>query len=948
MSAPKTEGDAGATELGEDAASAEAEWHAKPDEEILESLETDRDGLSVEEAARRLEEYGPNQIRKGEEVSPLSILVSQFQDFLIYLLVLAALLSLAVGLLPGSKPNYVDAALIFAILLANGIFGFVQDYRAEQSMAALRDLSSPNATGVRDGEKRVIDATEVVPGDVLAIEQGDAIPADARLLSVTNLQTNEAALTGESASVAKTSEPIETETPLAERENMVYMNTSAVRGRGRAVVVETGMETEVGSIATQIQEAEEEKTPFQEEVDDLGRRIGIGVLGLIALITVTQFTVTSAAPIAILLTGVTLAVAAVPEGLPAVVTLTLAMGSRKMLERNALVRRLPVVESLGAVDTIVTDKTGTLTESTMTVTRMASGRDVVEVSGSGLDPEGDFTRDGDEIDPQELAPLLRCGAVCNNAEPAPEDTDDAFIGDPTEVALLVSAAKAGIEADHERLAEVPFSSERKLMTVVTGDAEPALPGDEQEANLTDQPVAYAKGAPEVVLDRCDRVVADGEVVELTEDRRAEILDRNHEFAGDALRVLGFATNRGVDPDADEEALESGLIFLGLQGMIDPPRPEVAGAVADCRRAGIRVVMATGDNRTTATAIGEQIGFHSEGAMTGQEVDDLPDEELAARVEDIEVFARVNPAHKVQILEALQDNGHDVAMTGDGVNDAPALRNADVGIAMGQRGTDVAQEASDMVLQDDNFRTIRDAVAEGRGIFDNIRKFVNYLLSANAGEVIVVFLGVLLGTVLFPDVFATGAGMTETANGASAKEALVLTPVMLLWINMVTDGLPALALGADPKAPGIMDRPPRASDESVISSRMILSIGSIGLAMTVTGLGLFFYALSRTGDLLVAQTLLFTFLVTVEMVRIQVIRRRYEQSIRSNPWLVVAIGTSLLLQLGVLYTPAAGLFDLVPVSRTGWFWIGIAFLGFVVLSLLVETVVDRFQADPARP
>jgi Ca2+-transporting ATPase len=908
-----------------DAGTSADDWHSRSGEEVLSALDSSADGLSASTAQERLESYGANEIRRGEAVSPVEIFVAQFQDFLIYLLFLAALLSILVGFLPGAEPNYVDAGLIFAILVANGVFGFVQDYRAEKSMEALRELSSPDATVLRDGEKRTVDSTALVPGDVIFLEQGDAVPADARLLSVTNLQTNEAALTGESASVAKTDEPLAADAPLAERENMVFMNTTVVRGRGQAVVVETGMETEVGSIATQIQAAEEEKTPFQEEVDDLGRRIGFGILALIVLIAITQFTVTRAAPIAIFLTAVTLAVAAVPEGLPAVVTLTLAMGSRKMLRRNALVRRLPVVESLGSVDVIVTDKTGTLTESTMTVTRLYYEGDRFDVSGSGLEPDGEFSRDGDPVDAANLDPLLRCGALCNNAEPAPDDADREYYGDPTEVAVLVSAAKAGIEPSDDRRHEIPFSSDRRRMTVVVGE--------------DDGPTAYMKGAPEVVLEHCDRIrTADG-VAELTDERREAVLDATHAFADDALRVLGFAMKEEADPDAAEDDLESGMVFLGLQGMIDPPRAEVSGAVGDCRDAGIRVVMVTGDNIATAKAVGAEVGFDPEGAMTGAEVEELSAAELSDRVEEVEIFARVAPDHKVRILEALQDNGHDVAMTGDGVNDAPALRNADVGISMGVRGTDVAKEASDMVLQDDNFVTIRDAIAEGRGIFDNIRKFVNYLLSANAGEVLVVFLGVLLGTALFPELFAGAGG--EAVEGA---EALVLTPVMLLWINMVTDGLPALALGVDPKADNIMDRPPRPADESVIDRRMLASILAIGLVMTATGLAVFFYTLQATGRLVLAQSVLFTFLVTVEMVRIQLIRGRYDQSLRSNRWLIGAIAASLALQLAVLYTPIAGLFDVVGPGLWSWGVIGVGFAAFLALGSLAERLLDRTVDD----
>jgi Ca2+-transporting ATPase len=900
--------------LEEERETGETDWHALPVDRVLAELDATEDGLSRTEAERRLEEYGPNEIRQGEEVSPVEIFVSQFQDFLIYILIFAAALSLAVGFLPGEEPNYVDAGLIVLILLGNGIFGFLQDYRAEKAMERLRELSSPSATVIRDGEKRTVEATKLVPGDVIVIEQGDAIPADARLVEVTNLETMEAPLTGESATVTKGVEPLDAGTPLAERSSMVYMNTDAVKGRGRAVVVETGMDTEVGGIATQIQEAEEGQTPFQAEVDELGRRIGYGIMGLIVLVVVVQYLFTEASTIAVLLTAVTLAVAAVPEGLPAVVTLTLALGSQRMIEKNALVRRLPVVESLGSVDVILTDKTGTLTENQMTVRRVAVGDDVYEVTGAGLEPEGEFRRDGEAVDPDALAPVLRCGALCNNAEKAPESEDREYFGDPTEVALVVSATKAGIDRDVDRVREIPFSSDRKRMTVVV----------EEDGERT----AYMKGAPETVLERCESVLVDGEVRELTDEKRQEILDRNEAFAADALRVLGFATRDVADPDADEEALERGLVFLGLQGMIDPPREEVDRAVADCRDAGIRVVMVTGDNLETAKAIGAEIGFDPEGAMTGSEVEELSDEELRKAVEDVDVFARVAPDHKVRVLEALQANEHRVAMTGDGVNDAPGVRNADVGIAMGIRGTDVTKEASDMVLQDDNFVTIRDAIAEGRGIFDNIRKFVNLLLSANAGEVLTVFVGVLVGSALFPDLFA------------AQSEALILTPVMLLWINLVTDGLPALALGVDPKAPDVLDREPRGSDETVLDRRVVASVLTIGATLTVAGLAVFFESLSSFESLIVAQTLLFTFFVVSEMGIIQVIRRRFGQSPFSNRWLVGAVATSLLLQLLLLYTPVADLFGVYPVGVAGWTSIAVAVLVVLAANYGLSLAYDR--------
>jgi Ca2+-transporting ATPase len=944
------------------------DWHAEPPGEVYDALDTDEEGLSEDEAKRRYEEYGPNEIRGEREVSALALFVAQFRNWLTYLLVVAALLSLAVGFLPGQTPEYAEAALIFAILLANGLFGFAQDYRTEQSIQALRSLSTPDATVLRDGEKRTVDATEVVPGDVFFVAQGDVIPADGRLIQAESLGADESALTGESASVSKSVEAVEPDAPPADREGMVFMNTHAVAGRGAAVAVATGMDTEVGAIAEQLGTTEEPPTPFQEEVDALGRRIAGLTLGIIAFVAVVQLLFTGASPISVLLIAVTLAVAAVPEGLPAVVTLTLALGSRRLLRKDALVRRLPVVESLGAVDVIVTDKTGTLTENEMTVRRAYAGGETLGLplgereregpgerarDGTGRDGHGqsptqartDGSPDVDRSTAPELVALLRTGAICNDAERVGKgsradrsEVGDEYRGDPTEVALVRAADDAGVSWHRERLREIPFSAERKRMTVVTEESADdgvsvnenvngSESGIENVAASESEPTAYLKGAPEVVLERCDSILEDGEAVSLTDERRTEILDANREFAGGALRVLGFARRVGVDPDAPDEELETGLTFVGLLGLMDPPRPEVADAVADCRRAGIRTVMATGDNVETAKAIGAELGFDPEGALTGPEVEALAEGELAERVEDVEVFARVSPTHKVEILRALQDNDHTVAMTGDGVNDAPALKRADVGVAMGQRGTDVARTASDVVLRDDNFTTIRDAVAEGRGVFDNVRKFVNYLLSANAGEVLVVFVGALLGAALFPETFA------------GTEEAVVLTPVMLLWVNLVTDGLPALALGADPKSENVLERPPRDADERVVNRRVMASVGAIGVLMTVTGLALFFHGVAEA-TLVVAQSVLFTFLVAIEMVRIQLIRSRYDLSVLSNRWLLAAIGVTLALQLGILYTPIRTAFGVVALGAAEWSWIAAGFAAFVALALGVRATLGR--------
>ncbi|QGN06202.1 cation-transporting P-type ATPase [Halorhabdus sp. CBA1104] len=889
----------------------ETAWHSQPGADVLDAVNSGPDGLSEAEASRRRDEYGPNEIRDDEEISPLAIFVDQFRDVLIYLLIFAMLISLGVGLLPGHEPEYIDAALIGLILLANGIFGFVQDYQAEKSIEALKDLSTPDATVIREGERHVVDSSEVVPGDVIVVEGGDAIPADARLIETASLETDESALTGESAQVTKDIAPTDEDAPIAERTGMVYMNTSAVRGRGRAVVTETGMDTEVGAIAEQLSETEDTQTPFQKEVDRLGRTIGLGIMAIIVLVGIIQLLFTGAGPISTLLVAITLAVAAVPEGLPAVVTLTLALGSRRLLDDNALVRRLPVVESLGSVDVILTDKTGTLTEDEMTVRRLYTDGREYDVTGTGTTPTGEFERDGQAVDTEPLEAILRCGTVCNNAERAPAEEEEAFFGDPTEVALKVAAEKAGIESTGERVREVPFSSARKRMTVVTDDE-----------------TAYMKGAPEIVLERCDRIREGGEVVELTDERRQEILDRNQSFATDALRVLGFAEKSGADPEAEADEIESGMVFLGLQGMIDPARAEVPDAVADCRSAGIDVIMVTGDNRETAIAIGEEVGFDPAGAMTGTEVETLSDEELSEAVEDVELFARMAPDQKVRVLEAVLENDHNVAMTGDGVNDAPALKRADVGVSMGERGTDVAQQSSDMVLLDDNFASIRDAVAEGRGVFDNIRKFVNFLLSANAGEVLAVFFGVLIGSALFPSQFA------------SESQALILTPVMLLWINLVTDGLPALALGVDPKTDGIMERPPRGADEPVINRHSLVLIVAFGLIYAAIGLPLFFHGLSVSDDLVVAQTLLFTFIVIGEIIQAQILRWPYGLSLFSNKWLVGALASSIVLHLGVLYTPVNTFFSVEPLGWTHWLWMTAAVGAFTMLGTALVLGLDR--------
>lgn len=858
------------------------DWHSKTSEEVFDRLDSSREGLERQEAGDRLQEYGENTIDTGDETSALEILLDQFKDNLIYLLIIAVILSLGIGLLPGHSPEYTEGGVIFLILIVNGLFGFYQDFKAEKAIEALEKLSTPEATVIRDGNRTEIDSTEVVPGDIIHLEQGDAVPADARVIEAEYLHTDEASLTGESSNVQKRDEVLDEDTPLAERSNTVFMNTHVVKGRGKAVVTDTGLDTEVGDIAEEIESAGDKETPFQREVDEMGRKLGYLISAIIAFVAVFQFALTGAAPITILLMAISLVVAAIPESLPAIVTLSLALGSRRMLEKNALVRRLPVVEALGSVNAIVTDKTGTLTEGTMTVRKLYYQDEEFDVTGIGTSTDGRFEKDGHETNQDYLRPLLECGYYCNNAEKASKGEDKDFFGEPTEVALKVSALKAGINDEPGRLRSIPFSSDRKRMTVITEDEN-----------------AYMKGAPEIVIERCDRIMIDGAVKELTDERKQEILDRNDEFAGEALRVLGFARKDVEDSEAPDEEVEDDMVFLGLQGMIDPPREEVKDAVDDCRDAGIKLVMATGDNIETAKAVGESLGFSPENATRGAEIENMNEEELMDRVKEAEIFARVSPHHKVRILEALQAQDMNVAMTGDGVNDAPALKNSDVGVSMGQRGTDVAKKSSDMVLQDDNFVTIRDAIAEGRGIFDNIRKVVNYLLSTNAVEVSLVFFGTIIGGLFYPEHF-------------TGSDSVVLTALMILWVNFATDVPPSIAMAKDKNVPGIMDREPRGQEDPIIDRRILASVavtGPLGAAILLPS----FFIYLGAESILLPQTVLFTALALFEIVMIQMIRDSYDLKVLDNKYLVLGVLLAFIAQLIVLYTPINKAFGTVPLT-----------------------------------
>ena len=893
-------------------------WNSISEDDVFSRLGTNKEGLSSDEAEEKLEEEGENRIEDQESESALSILLSQFNDNLIYLLMAAGLLSLGIGLLEGHSPEYREATIIFLILFANAFFGFRQDYKAEKSIQALKEMSTPDATVMRDGRKMEVDSTEIVPGDIIYLEQGDAVPADARLLEVESLATDESALTGESQKVSKKVGKTDEDSAVAEQSNMAFMNTHVVKGRGKAVVVDTGMDTQVGDIAEELEEADSGQTPFQEEVDVLGKKIGYLVIGIVTITALIQAHFTGAGPLTVIIIAIGLSVAAIPESLPAIVTLTLALGSRKLIDKDALVRRLPVVEALGSVNYIVTDKTGTLTEGVMTVENVYFGKEEFSVTGTGESTQGLFKKDGQNIDSDKLNPVLECGVYCNNAEVR----ENGFSGEPTERALLISGLKAGVKNDKERVRSIPFSSDRKRMTTVMDDDK-----------------AYMKGAPEVILDRCNRILLEGEEKQLTEERKQDILDKNHEYARNALRVLGFARKTVEDVEASEEEIEREMVFLGLQGMIDPAREEVEEAVEDCRTAGIGVIMATGDNVETAKAIGKELGFDPEGALTGQEIEDMSDEELQKAVKDTEIFARVSPEHKVRISQALQDKGYNVAMTGDGVNDAPALKNSDVGVAMGQRGTDVAKKSSDMVLQDDNFVTIRDAISEGRAVFDNIRKVTNQLLSTNSGEVMFVFLGTVIAGLFF----------SEPGQAFAATEASVLTAVMILWVNFASDGPPAIALGEDPKVEGIMERDPRDPDESIIDKKILAMIAFTGPVAALTMLPLFFFqeqlfGVSLKQNFATAQTMLFMGLAFFEIIMFQVIRRDYGLKLKDNKWLIAMIGLASLSHLAVVYTPLSSFFGVVPLSLVEWGYIAVALTVFTAIEVTFRRMLSKRYGD----
>ncbi len=840
-------------------------WHTLPAEDVCYLLQSSPAGLSSAEADQRLAQYGPNELQETRRISPWAILLEQFKNVLIIILLIAVGLSAILG-------HGIEAIAITVIVLFAVGLGFIQEYRAERAIEALRQMAAPTATVLRDGDDVELPARQLVPGDVILLEAGDRVPADARLIEAINLQVEEAALTGESVPVEKHAAPLaDPHLGVGDCRNMVYAGTVVTYGRGRAVVVATGMQTEFGKIAQMLQTIEIGRTPLQENLDKVGHTLARAAL-VIVLLIVALGLLRGQPLLEMFIFGIALAVAVVPEALPAVVTISLAIGVQRMARRNALVRRLSAVETLGCTSVICSDKTGTLTRGEMTVRRIFVAGRFLDVSGVGYEPQGTFSENGRVVEPTmpALQALLQGAVLASDARLAQTDGRWMVKGDPTEGALVVAAAKAGLQKTDldqrfPRVHEIPFTSETKRMTTLH--------------EMGNGVVAYSKGAPEVILASCTWEWTEEGPVPLGEARREAILQVAQQMASDALRVLAVACK----PDARLENAEQEMTFLGLVGMIDAPRPEAKAAIQTCREAGIKPVMITGDHPVTAQAVARELGLltSSERVVTGPELDRMSDADLEREVEDIAVYARVSPAHKLRVVTALQKKDHVVAMTGDGVNDAPALKQADIGVAMGITGTDVTKEAAAMTLTDDNFASIVAAVEEGRAIFGNIKKYLMYLLSSNIGEI-----GLMAG--------ATLLGLP-----------LPLTAVQILYVNLATDGLPALALSVDPPEPDMMRRPPRNPRTGIFTRPVVTLMTLGGIWSTIVNLSLFTWALNSGRSVAEAMTMTFVSLVLIQFFKAYNFRSDRHSVLNrpfANKWLNLAILWELLLLNAVVYLP----------------------------------------------
>lgn len=860
-------------------------WHQLSIEETLQHLRTKRSGLTEDEAKARLREHGPNELEKRKKALPIVAFLRQFLSPLIYVLLAAAVISLAVS-------HFIDAGVILAVLILNAIIGYAQESRAERAMEALLELAAPKAKVRRDGTIRMVPSREIVPGDIVILEAGDRVPGDARLIETSNLKVNEATLTGESVATEKHTRSLRGDAPLAERKNMVHMGTVVSYGRATAVVAATGMSTEMGRIARAIHEVKPEKTPLQKSISNLSKYLLVLFLSISTLLVVVGI-LKGLDRLEIFLLAVAAAVSAIPEGLPAVVTVVLALGMSAMARRNAIIRKLVAVETLGAATVICSDKTGTLTRNEMTVRKIYSDGGTVELTGEGYEPKGEFRRDGKIINPQDdfsLMLLLRISTLCNDALLSTQENCCSIFGDPTEGALIVAAAKADILKENlaksfPRLDEIPFQSEKQYMATLHP--------------LNGKRVVYVKGAPERLLFMSGYILKDSEAVPLGKDRARSIQEEMEAMAGKAMRVMAFAYTElpAEVVELEDVDLQGNLVFVGLAGMDDPPREEAIKAVSLCKQAGIKVVMITGDNKATAESVGRQLGLPQGKAVVGAELEKMSDDELSRQIEDISVFARVEPLHKLRIVNAFKSRGHVVAMTGDGVNDAPALKTANIGIAMGIKGTDVAKEASDMVLADDNFASIVAAVDEGRAIFNRLRNVIFYLVSTSMGELLALLLSLIF------------VGLAP------------LTAVQIIWVNLVTDAAIGVPLGMEPKIGDELQQPPRHSRVGLLYPGLLLRILFLSGMMSVGVFAVFHWAQGRM-SLDEARTMAFCTMVAFEWFRCFNARSDeytvFKIGLFRNRFLLLAIAVAVLLQIAAVYVPfMQTAFHTMPLSPAQW-------------------------------
>jgi Ca2+-transporting ATPase len=861
------------------------DWHTLSRDELTELLKTSVNGLTSQEAKSRLLKFGQNQLKASKKISPLRIFLSQFKSFLILILIMASGVSSILG-------HFLETVAILLIVVMAAALGFIQEYRAERALEALKKMAALLALVVRDNQQQEIRAQELVPGDLILLTAGDKTPADCRLIEAINLKIEEAALTGESAPVEKFSQPIQdTEVSLPERKNMGYMGTTVTYGKAKAIVVATGMQTEFGKIAGMLAEIEEKRTPLQVAVDKLGKWLGVLTLAVCILVAFLGI-LRGHKILEMFVWGVSLAVAAVPESLPAVITACLALGVRRMVRRNALIRRLPAVETLGCVSVICSDKTGTLTQDEMTVCKIYFDHKLIEVTGAGYASKGELLFNGRALNPQDerhLSLLIKGYYLCNDSSIIDDkDGKQKIKGDPTEVALKVLALKAGlkineISLEEPRIDEISFSSERKRMTTIHKSSSGIF--------------AYSKGAPEIILEDCNYIYRDGQEIKLESKDKEYILEKTKDLAKDALRVLSLSY-RSLSSSYQKEQAEKEMVFLGLVGIMDPPRPEAKKAILACQSAGIKPIMITGDHKLTAEAVAKELGIlkANESILTGKELESIKDEEFLPLVENITVYARVEPVHKMRIVDALSSRGHIVAMTGDGVNDAPALKKADIGVAMGITGTDVSKEASDMILIDDNFASIVRAVEEGRTIFANIRKFLVYLLTDNLGAILVYVVALLKGL------------------------PLPLTALQILFINLIMDGPKAISLGLEPPEPDIMKRPPRNPNENILNRPSLFYIFTVGFLIMAVTFGIFNWSLKDGKPY--AMTMFFAGLIIVRTFNAfncrSITVSLFKLGLFTNRWLLAAAAVTVLTSLPIIYVPSMQkIFKTVPLSLNDW-------------------------------